>query len=217
MMFNVYLTNLGKYNEGELIGEWMSLPISVEGFGRILQRIGINKEYEEWFITDYDMNISGLSRYFGEYANLEEMNYLAGRLKAIGPDGRKKFEAILENWSVEEKGIPEIINLTYNLDCYTVLEQVKNDYDLGWYCVHDAGVYELSKLGALADYIDYEKLGRNIALNDAGNYSEIGFVSYNGEVWEEKFSGNRKQIPSEYRAFDWENKMRKPKEKAYER
>ena len=74
MMFNVYLTNLGKYNEGELIGEWMSLPISVEGFGRVLQRIGINKEYEEWFITDYDMNISGLSRYFGEYANLEEMS-----------------------------------------------------------------------------------------------------------------------------------------------
>ena len=202
MMFNVYLTNLGKYNEGELIGEWMSLPISVEGFGRVLQRIGINKEYEEWFITDYDMNISGLSRYFGEYANLEEMNYLAGRLKAIGPDGRKKFEAVLENWSEEEKGIPE---------------QVKNDFDLGWHWVHDAGVYELSKLGALADYIDYEKLGRNIALNDAGNYSEIGFVSYNGEVWEEKFSGNREQIPKEYRVFDWEDKMRKTKEKVYER
>lgn len=217
MMFNVYLTNLGKYNEGELIGEWMSLPISVEGFGRVLQRIGINKEYEEWFITDHDINISGLSRYLGEYTNLEEMNYLAGRLKEIGPNGQKKFEAVLESWSEEEKGIPELINLTYNLNCYTVLEHVKNDYDLGWYWVRESGIYELSKLGALVDYIDYEKLGRNISINDAGVYSDIGYVSCNGDVWDEKYAGNRKQIPKEYRVFDWEDKMKKPKEKEYER
>ena len=25
-MMNVFVTNLGKYNEGELIGEWVELP-----------------------------------------------------------------------------------------------------------------------------------------------------------------------------------------------
>ena len=30
MMMNIYLTNLGKYNEGELVGEWVQLPISNE-------------------------------------------------------------------------------------------------------------------------------------------------------------------------------------------
>lgn len=30
MMFNIYVTNLGKYNEGYLIGEWVSLPTSNE-------------------------------------------------------------------------------------------------------------------------------------------------------------------------------------------
>lgn len=29
-MMNIYLTNLGKYNEGELVGEWVQLPISNE-------------------------------------------------------------------------------------------------------------------------------------------------------------------------------------------
>lgn len=27
-MMNIYLTNLGKYNEGYLIGEWVELPIT---------------------------------------------------------------------------------------------------------------------------------------------------------------------------------------------
>ena len=29
-MINIFITNLGKYNEGELIGEWVTLPISEE-------------------------------------------------------------------------------------------------------------------------------------------------------------------------------------------
>ena len=27
-MLNVWIGNLGKYNEGELIGEWLELPVS---------------------------------------------------------------------------------------------------------------------------------------------------------------------------------------------
>ena len=54
IMMNIYLTNLGKYNEGELIGEWVQLPISNEDLQKVFERIGINEEYEEYFITDYE-------------------------------------------------------------------------------------------------------------------------------------------------------------------
>ena len=27
-MLNVWIGNLGKYNEGELVGEWLSLPVT---------------------------------------------------------------------------------------------------------------------------------------------------------------------------------------------
>ena len=37
-----YITNLGKYNEGELVGKWISLPISEEELEQVLQEIGIN-------------------------------------------------------------------------------------------------------------------------------------------------------------------------------
>ena len=35
-VFDAFITNLGKYNEGELIGEWVGFPVTPEGnAGRI--------------------------------------------------------------------------------------------------------------------------------------------------------------------------------------
>lgn len=57
-MMNIYLTNLGKYNEGQLIGEWVELPVSNEELQKVFERIGINEEYEEYFITDYECDFT---------------------------------------------------------------------------------------------------------------------------------------------------------------
>lgn len=57
---SIYLTNLGKYNEGCLIGEWVNLPITNEELEEVKERIGINEYYEEWFIADYETDIKGL-------------------------------------------------------------------------------------------------------------------------------------------------------------
>ena len=49
-MLNVFLTNLGKYNEGELVGKWVSLPC--DDIEAELEEIGVGAEpYEEYFIT----------------------------------------------------------------------------------------------------------------------------------------------------------------------
>ena len=63
----VYIANLGKYNEGELVGDWFSFPLDEEV---IAERIGLNAEYEEYAIHDTDnfpMEIS-------EYTSIEELN-----------------------------------------------------------------------------------------------------------------------------------------------
>ena len=41
MTMKIYLTNLGKYNDGELVGEWISLPISEEDLNAVFDRIMI--------------------------------------------------------------------------------------------------------------------------------------------------------------------------------
>lgn len=57
-MFKIFLTNLGKYNEGLLIGKWVELPC--DNLEEELEAIGVGKvPYEEYFITDYEAT-SGL-------------------------------------------------------------------------------------------------------------------------------------------------------------
>ena len=40
----VYVANLGKYNEGELVGDWFEPPID---YDEMAERIGLNEQYEE--------------------------------------------------------------------------------------------------------------------------------------------------------------------------
>lgn len=81
--FEAFVTNLGKYNEGELVGEWVHFPTTEEEMKEVFERIGIGSKgefgqvYEEWFITDYDCSIHGVSNLLGEYENLDKLNYLA--------------------------------------------------------------------------------------------------------------------------------------------
>ena len=60
--FEAFVTNLGKYNEGELVGEWVQFPTTEDKMKEVFERIGIGSKdefgqvYEEWFITDYDQH-----------------------------------------------------------------------------------------------------------------------------------------------------------------
>ena len=50
MKIKGYITNLGKYNEGVLLGEWITFPIDENELEEVFERIGINEEYEETFL-----------------------------------------------------------------------------------------------------------------------------------------------------------------------
>ena len=42
----VYITNLGKYNEGYLVGAWFTFPIDEED---VKEKIGLNEQYIGYF------------------------------------------------------------------------------------------------------------------------------------------------------------------------
>ena len=75
--FAAFITNLGKYNEGSLVGEWVKFPTTAEEMQKLFERIGIGSKddfgqpYEEWFITDYDCYVDDLYDKLGEYENLD--------------------------------------------------------------------------------------------------------------------------------------------------
>ena len=203
--FEAFVTNLGKYNEGELVGEWVKFPISAEEMQKVFERIGIGSKdefgqpYEEWFITEYECPVSGVYDMLGEYENLDKLNYLAARIDEMDKWDQEKFAAIMEAGCDEVSDIDDLINLTYNLDCYDIIPDVHDESDLGYYYVHEAGIYEEKDLGPLANYIDYERFGRDIRMDEDGRFTDAGYIRSTGDSWNRYFDGSLDDIPDEYR------------------
>lgn len=165
MEFKIYVANLGKYNEGEMVGEWINLPATEEEMEELLDRIGINEEYEEIFIPDYE-NEFGYK--VDEYDNLDELNDIAYKLDNLTTDEEEKIKAGLELWSFEE--------VFDNLDDFILMEDINTDYDLGCYWIEESGCYDLDNLGMLRNYINYEAFGRDVRLETDGGFTSYGWI-----------------------------------------
>ena len=203
-VIEAYVTNLGKYNEGELVGEWVKFPVSKEEMSAVLDRIGIGAEYEEIFITDYDTSLYGVSSQLGEYENLDKLNYLAGVIAELDASDREKYEAVLESGlSLGQDGIDGLINLAYNLDNYDMLPGVEDEDDLGrYYAELMYGEDMEKKMGELANYIDFERYGSDCQINEGGMFTDKGYMRDTGCSWDEYYDGSLEDIPDEYRLGD---------------
>ena len=62
-VFEAYITNLGKYAEGQLVGETLKFPAITEEVQSLLKNIGVDGVlYEEFFITAFDGDVMGLDK-----------------------------------------------------------------------------------------------------------------------------------------------------------
>ncbi len=154
-LFEVYITNLGKYNEGELVGETLKFPTSPQEVQALLKHIGVDGiRYEEFFITSFDGDVLGLYDYLGEYENLDELNHLACLLSELDQGELEKFEAAL-NIGAHTASVADIINLAQNLDCFEFYPDIETEEDLGRYWAEDLPIP-----AELKDYFDYGAYGR---------------------------------------------------------
>ena len=203
-VIEAYVTNLGKYNEGQLVGEWVQFPVSKEEMSAVLDRIGISAEYEEIFITDYDTSLYGVSSQLGEYENLDKLNYLAGVIAELDASEREKYEAVLESGlSLGQEGIDGLINLAYNLDNYDMLPGIEDEDDLGrYYAGLMYGEDMEKKMGELANYIDFARYGSDCQINESGMFTDKGYMRDTGCGWNEYYDGSLEDIPDEYRLGD---------------
>lgn len=170
---SVFITNLGKYNEGELVGDWLNLPTDYETLHETLKRIGIGGRYKEWFITDYECSIFGMTDYLGEYENLDELNYMAELIDECSKSDEEKLEAVLDYES--PNGAGEIIEIIMNLDDYDFSSSIEDDEDLGRYYIEGLNALDVPEY--LSSYIDYEAYGRDVRLSLDGNFSKYGWVN----------------------------------------
>ena len=202
--FAAFITNLGKYNEGELVGEWVKFPTTAEELKKVFDRIGIGQKddfgqpYEEWFITDYDCYVGALYDKLGEYENLDELNYLASKLDEMGEGEYAQFQAAMEVGD-HSGSLQEIINLTDNLDCYDLYPSIQDYDDLGRYYIEELDAMQVPE--HLRNYIDYEAYGRDVAMDESGDFTDLGYVRDTGSSFHEYYDGEPGSIPEEYRVM----------------
>lgn len=155
-MMKIYLTNLGKYNEGELVGEWVELPVSNEELQEVFKRIGINEEYyEEYFITDYECDFYEV----GEYENLDTLNNIASQIEELDEEESKVVKALMSELGYT---LDEAIEKTNSGD-YTIYSDCNNMTDVAYQVVKECG-YLNNVPDNVARYFDYEAFGRDLGI-----------------------------------------------------
>lgn len=161
-MMNIYLTNLGKYNEGFLIGEWVSLPISNEDLKDVLKRIKISDKpdangnyYEEYFITDWECDYYNI----GEYENIDTLNEIASQVESLEDNEKEIAKALMSECGYTLNEAMEKVesgNYAIYYDCEDMI-------DVAYYIVEECG-YLRNVPENVARYFDYEAFARDLSI-----------------------------------------------------
>ena len=183
-MLNVYIANLGKYNEGELVGKWLELPATENDIYKLFAEIKLGyfdedgeyhhgyeeglSYYEEYAIHDYETDIEGLK--IREYEDIFALNDLIEQYENLAEYDKEKVNAAIEAFGYSlEKAIEKVDNFEFYAD-------IKDEYDLGYYWAVESGCYTIDEKNPLSRYIDYEAFGRDIRIENGGCFVSGGYV-----------------------------------------
>ena len=159
-MLKINVTNLKKYNEGALVGEWVSLPH--EGLEEVLEKIS-NSGKDELFISDYETDINGLK--VAEYEDILQLNEIAEEINNFSDDEVIALQAYLEQYNDIEQALEEV-----RQGNYTIYYDCDDMSDVAYQVVNDCGLFD-GVPEALKGYFDYEAYGRDIDIN--GTFIQI--------------------------------------------
>ena len=111
MEFTANIANLGKYTAGVIAETELSFPTTTKQVQAALRSIGVDGlRYEEIIIKEYSIGIEGVAPLLGEYAHIDELNYLAMRLDSLSPEDLNKFIAAVRHGEYASE-MQDLINL----------------------------------------------------------------------------------------------------------
>lgn len=143
----VYIANLGKYNEGYLVGDWFSFPLDYE---EIKERIGLNAYYEEYAIHDTD----NFPCKVPEYISIDELNRMYEMIEELSEEIIDSLDDFISVYGSLEGVVEHKDDIYFYPNCNSM-------EDVAYHFVH-----ELNMLGdippSLENYIDYEAYGRDL-------------------------------------------------------
>lgn len=159
-MLKIYVTNLSKYNEGALVGEWVNWLC--EGLEEVLDKISNNGK-DELFISAYETDISNLK--ISEYDDILQLNEIAEEIDNLSDDEVIALQAYLEQYNDIEQALEEV-----RQGNYTIYYDCDDMSDVAYQVVNESGLLD-GVPETLKGYFDYEAYGRDIDIN--GTFIQI--------------------------------------------
>ena len=161
-MLKIALTNLRRYNEGELIFEWTDLPCN--DFEPIFNKIG----GDEYFIADFECEINHVE--INEYEDVLLLNELARKYELLDRGEKIILQAIVE---AETSDLSKAFEILEN-ECY-VFYEAEEFAELAEQFVEDGLFGKIPK--GLESYIDYEKIARDL-MYDGYIKTSVGLIYF---------------------------------------
>lgn len=126
-----------------------------------------------------------LSMLEDQFLNMDEINFLAKRMDSFTYDELLQFYAAAQYEQLQSP--KDLINLTYNLPCYTVVHDLRNLEAIGkTHYMNINGAVSASEMKK----IDFAAIGRELIRSGNGKPTECGLLFKNQDVpYEEVYDG----------------------------
>lgn len=160
-MIRGFITNLAKYLDCELVGQWIDFPIDEDELAEVLEEIGINEEHEKFFFTNWETDYPEITKSLGQFESIEDVNDWA---EGIDFYDASFIAAIIEATGCDlQEALDNADNVTF-YEGYTLEEVAEN-------IVEDC--YDLPEIAER--YFDYEAFARDLGY-DGYTETEYGTV-----------------------------------------
>ena len=169
LQLSVFLTNLGKYTEGELCGKWVIVDVNTS-WSDELKNIGVDGvKYEEYFITDVESNFD---IQLGEYTSIVELKDLAEKLEELNDEGIDAgiLSGLIELTGDFNSAYQKVMDGEYNN-----IPDVQDESDIGYYLVEEGYFSDVPENVKI--YLDYDAIGRDYVINTTGTFTDSGYIS----------------------------------------
>lgn len=198
-VFSIFLDNRTEAQTGGPHGYWLSLPTSAEQVQEALKEIHITADNQQ------DLFIGGFSAPEGKplelpedlikAASVDELNFLASQLQKLDAVELAELNAAMQS-PAKMQTIGQLLDYAENTDCF-VLINAKDNRSLGEYYLNDSGLFVVPDPWKPA--IDTDRLGRFIASEEQGTFTDYGYILRTSDEWQRVHEGQ--PVPEQYRVM----------------
>lgn len=189
----------------------ITFPTTAEEMNNALKEMGLpeNASRDLYCLTDFETpygdfeiiaGVCDIHRDAGIkiYGNsINELNYLAALLDGMTYDEKLVFSAAIEAGE-HCMYLSDLINLAQNTECYNIIEDIYDYEDVTRYFLDECGV-DISGLGFLIDYINFEKCGEDLCREEKGILLHNRYLETNRTHFTEVYNGDIFTVPEQYR------------------